>query len=231
MSTLQRTSTLAVLMILMAAVALLMKPRSDLAATRVDLERLVPLKFAGWEAEGNGLPQMSVLLTDPNDPTRGDRATYDQILTRTYRKTNGAQVMLALAYGRRQMQELKIHRPELCYFAQGFSVHLLGTTSIRLDNDRIVRATSLLTESRERKEPVSYWIRIGKDISTSSWQTRWIIFREGVHGSIPDGILVRASSLIDRNVEVASAFTVQQEFLRDLYLQLSPQGRQILAGD
>ncbi len=37
---------------------------------------------------------------------------------RSYVNANGDVVMLALAYGRHQRQEIKIHRPELCYTSQ-----------------------------------------------------------------------------------------------------------------
>ncbi len=46
-------------------------------------------------------------------------AAYDDVLMRTYRRADGARVMAAFAYGRSQTQELKIHRPELCYSRAG----------------------------------------------------------------------------------------------------------------
>ena len=77
-------------------------------------------------------------------------------------------VMLALAYGVNQRQEVKIHRPELCYVSQGFK--LLERSQVALSAAQAalpVRAQRMLVQAPGRAEAVSYWIRIGDMYSTS----------------------------------------------------------------
>ena len=62
---------------------------------------------------------------DPRSQRPGEtdpEAPYDDVLMRSYTNAHGEVVMLALAYGRHQRQEIKIHRPELCYTSQGYAV-------------------------------------------------------------------------------------------------------------
>jgi len=50
---------------------------------------------------------------------------------RAYQNSQGQIVYLALAWGEQQRQEVKIHRPDLCYVAQGFKVwRLSGLQSV-----------------------------------------------------------------------------------------------------
>ncbi len=65
---------------------------------------------------------------DQIDPGKGtadepnmDRP-YDDVLMRAYGNSQGDIVLLAVAYGRNQRQEVKIHRPDVCYTAQGFQL-------------------------------------------------------------------------------------------------------------
>jgi EpsI family protein len=137
--------------------------------------------------------------------------------------------MVALAYGRRQTQEIKIHRPELCYYAQGFAVQSLGTRAVQLSPARSVESHALLTENRARTEVVTYWIRVGDSLANDPWTLRWTIFREGLRGRVPDGLLVRTSSLAASAEGAERELALQQEFLADLYRAAPTKTRTFLA--
>jgi EpsI family protein len=157
-------------------------------------------------------------------------AVYDQVLMRTYVRSDGARVMLAIAYRRYQRQELKIHQPELCYYGQGFDVTAKGSRRVQLQPSVSIPVRTLLARKRSRVEPVTYWIRIGSEISQTAWQTRWIIYKESSSGSVPDGVLIRASSLVDRDSDGEAGLALQEQFLADLYGALPPSSRRILTG-
>lgn len=137
--------------------------------------------------------------------------------------------MLALAYGERQRQELKIHRPELCYVAQGFQVTAQKTDTEEFRGSQ-VNLTRLLARSERRTEPISYWIRIGDSFVRNAWETRTAIFREGLRGRVPDGILVRVSNAQPSGAEQMSSYAIHDEFIRDLLDALDPAGRRMLLG-
>jgi len=215
-------------MLLMAALAYAIAPTRQVSPNSVALERMIPKQFGQWVEQGAAVEQVP---TQIEGGSHADRALYDQVLMRTYRRqSDGGMVMLALAYGRRQAQEFKIHRPELCYYSQGYDVRFVGRTRVLLGPSFGVDSNLLLARNRARYEPVTYWIRVGDRISLSAWETRWLIFKDGISGSVPDGILVRASSVIQTEADSASAFRLQKSFFADLYHSLSPAARSAIAG-
>lgn len=207
--------------------------RPDTEYAKLDghtLDELTPKKIGEWVDLPQGFIQVDLTTVQRGgDPTKGPRPTYDEILTRSYKNRQGDIVMLSLAYGRKQSQELRIHRPELCYAAQGFSVKELGLTRISTKNGAALPVKRLMTENRGRLEPVSYWIRIGDTITTSPWQTRGEVLRQGMQGVVPDGILVRVSTIIPDPKQSGRAFEVQERFLSELMNEASAPLKLVLA--
>ena len=214
-------------MLLAAFSAAALRPEARATQNQIYLGALVPDQFGPWRRIQTPFVQIDL------SPTREDGAPspYDRTLMRSYAGPNGEVIMLALAYGAQQRQEVKIHRPELCYVAQGFHVNTPAAESIALSSGRTLQATRMLAESDHRIEPVTYWIRIGDHISHSAWQSRTSIFRAGLAGHVPDGILVRASQAFPRGkADIENSFAVQAGFLRDLYQSLDTQARELVAG-
>jgi EpsI family protein len=221
-----------VAMLAAAGLAIALAPKKvDASGGLFDLDALVPKEFGEWREVRSAFVQVD--LTPRRDGEAAERTTdspYDQTVMRTYVHRNGARVMLALAYGSKQRQDVKIHRPELCYLAQGFQVGRKEHAVLSLDGGRSVALTRLVAEGSNRVEPVTYWIRIGEEISESAWQSRLAILREGLQGRIPDGILVRISTAYPEGHFEPRAYRVQTEFLHDLLSSLQPRAQQLLLG-
>jgi EpsI family protein len=194
----------------------------------VNLEEMIPKVFAGWHEVDTGLIQMDLTPKDGEETTT-DRP-YDQALMRTYVRNERDVVMLALAYGRTQRQDVKVHRPELCYVAQGFQVEQKRRERVAIGPGVDVMAYRLLTRNQRRTEPVTYWIRIGHRITANAWDSRGSIFLAGLQGEIPDGLLVRVSQPVASEMDAASSYQIQDEFLRDLFRSLDEPGREMLIG-
>jgi EpsI family protein len=225
-----RSLTIGCILIVAAAAAWLLTPAHEVSGPPVVLERMVPREFADWTLAKTDIVQVATQLERTTGP-EVERPVYDQVLMRTYRRvSDGAEVMLALAYSRQQRQELKIHRPELCYYGQGYDVSPAGIHPTQLDGVRTIPTQRLLTQNRARIEPVTYWIRIGDRISLDALQTRLLIFQQGLRGRIPDGMLVRASSVVTDESQSESAFELQGAFLSALYSAMSPQAKRVMGG-
>jgi EpsI family protein len=221
------SSVLAVSMLAAAAAAWVMTPTATLVA-HPRLAQLVPTEFGEWKAVSSS----GLKVVDPSIGQAGDVVTdspYSDVLMRAYADGRGDIVLLALAYGATQRQEVKIHRPEVCYVAQGFEVVRRSAATFPLSDGAPVRGSRLLVRAPNRIEAVSYWIRIGGAYSNSAWATRYYLFKEGLKGRVVDGVLVRASQILDSN-EAASPdrFGVQERFLAELVEALPPRWRNIL---
>jgi len=218
--------------VLIGAAALagrLATPR-QLVVTQADqLEQAVPQQIGPWRHRPSPLVQVG--LTTGTE-TSTDQP-YDQVVLRTYIGAQGEQVQLALAWGQRQRQEVKVHRPDLCYVAQGWQVRSLQPRSLdglRHAPPRIAAKRMLAQSGGQGFEAVSYWMRIGDVFSEDAWETRGHILREGLVGRIPDGILVRASVRVRSPQEAEQAWATAERFLADLMAELDPQAASMLVG-
>jgi EpsI family protein len=181
----------------------------------IPLEQVVPNAFGDWKALSTGVEQTS--LSVATDGTLSEEQPYGQVIMRTYENSRGERVMLALGYAKQQKQEVKIHRPEVCYMAQGFKV--LGDQLVDLPQFKAhagVPGRRLLMRNAERLEAVTYWIRVGGNYPRGGLNTRMAILQYGLQGRIPDAMLVRASSILANERETAHGFEQQEHFLADL---------------
>jgi EpsI family protein len=222
----RRPLILLLAMLLAAAAAWYLTPRATAAQGTMSLAQLVPRDFADWrELDG------PVTAIDPRGQRPGEtdlEAPYDDVLMRSYVNANGDVVMLALAYGRHQRQEIKIHRPELCYTSQGYTVLRKSEAKFAAS---AVPGARMLVSAPGRSEAVSYWIRIGDLHSTNAWKTRAHIFSEGLRGRVVDGMLVRVSQIVPDAAAVdAARYELQEQFLADLVLAMPPDARRLLVG-
>lgn len=225
----RRAAFISALLCAAAAAAYAMTPRLVSIKNAPSLETEVPRQFGDWKEIPS--PYVQVPLTAGLD-TNMDQP-YDQILTRTYVNSQGHRVMLALAWGEKQRQEVKIHRPDLCYIAQGFEIKKLETirfNKIQPTENKSAIGKRMIAMSANGGEAVSYWMRIGNLYSEDAFQTRLHIFKAGLENQIPDGILVRASMTINKaNVDLQTWETLET-FLIDLVQSSSLNAKLLLLG-
>jgi EpsI family protein len=153
-------------------------------------------------------------------------ALYDQTLSRTYVNAQGQRVMLSIAYGGDQSKQLQLHHPEVCYVAQGFDMlkdrrDELATGFGKLPVKRLV------ARQNARNEPITYWVTIGDKAVMSGLDQKLQRFMYGLSGRIPDGMLVRVSTI---EADEGNAYKVQDRFVNQMLSALDPQARSRLLG-
>lgn len=213
----------AVAMLLAAALAFAAKPRAKVAdqAPPVVLEELVPRQFGAWRVDETIVP----VLVDPRTQAKLDEI-YNQTLARTYVNPDGQRIMLSIAYGGDQSDSMQMHRPEICYTAQGFQV-LKQTVGQLITDYGALPVKRLLAVQGQRNEPITYWVVVGDKATPVGVQQKLQQLKYGLTGRVPDGMLVRVSS-IDRNED--AAFGAQDRFLRDMLAAMPESGRLRVAG-
>jgi EpsI family protein len=185
----------------------------------------IPTRFGQWSQVRNDDGVVSPSLQDEHGRPI---AVYDRIVSRTYVEPGREPVMLMIAYKRQQYQEDRVHRPELCYYAQGFVLTRLASQILQIGAHDIPEA-SFVAEAPQRRETVLYFIRIGSSITESAAAQRLTVFKAGLSGAIPDGILVRASVVEDPSnpQNVRSQVALMQNFLSAL-ISASPSNAKAL---
>jgi EpsI family protein len=212
------------LMLVSASLGAALKPTIFLSdeLPAVDLQTMVPTAFGEWRE----LPGTLTQIVNPQQQETLEKI-YSETLSRSYVNAQGYRVMLSIAYGKNQNKSLELHSPEVCYPAQGFTVADRRKTSLAVLGKNIA-ATQIDTHLGQRFEPVTFWTVIGSTVPATTVQKRLVEFRYAVTGRIPDGFLVRVSS-IDK--ETAQAYALQSRFADDLMRALAPQSQPRFVGD
>jgi exosortase B len=187
-------AALASLVVLLASAigALLMAPVQSASTklSRPDLENMIPQRINEWVAQDT----RGTLLVAP-DLEKSASKIYAQTLNRLYVNSEGESVMLVIAYGGNQLgSELQAHRQEYCYTAQGFTLQDLGDAVVAISPVELPVRRFVARQSR-RIEAVTYWLKVGDIAVLPGLGRKLAQLRYGLSGKIPDGILVRVSSL------------------------------------
>lgn len=199
-----------------ALMAKVLEPRELMArsAASLSLEQVIPKQFGKWRLVPDVAP---VVPADPDAyvETGADSGRiYTQEVGRGYTDGDGHIVMLLVAYGPVQNYRLKAHRPELCYTAAGFRVYGKSEAALTYRDRRgPIKMTRLIAERESRFEPISYWMRVGHDISNGVVDRQIIRLKYGLQGLIPDGALIRISTI---GLPEEASFKLQDQFIRDL---------------
>lgn len=197
------------------------KPQVTSESQMPDLERLVPESFGRWVLDRSVIP----LAVSP-EVAQTLSVIYDRTLSRTYVNEKGQRVMLSIAYGANQSRALQLHKPEVCYAAQGFRL-----SNIRLGQWQFSGITiptmHLVGSQGARTEPVTYWMRIGDDIARGWFEQNKVRLKYGTRGQIPDGVLFRVSN-ISPNLD--ASYELQQQFVQDMLGVMTPQVRAVFVG-
>jgi EpsI family protein len=203
-----------------AASAEAMRPRNRMSLLKgAKLETVVPKAFGPWrerQAQGLVTPQTENSLA---------AKLYTQSLGRFYERADGALVMMLIAYGDTQSDSLQLHRPEVCYPAFGFTITENDDARYPIGNGVAIPGRNLTATSPDRDEHISYWTRIGEYLPTTNNEQRTAKLRQAIAGIVPDGVLVRFSSVA---LDPAAAFALNAQFAADLIQAVAPAARPAL---
>lgn len=213
-----------VLMLAAFAAAQAWRPTLRLADSRpkVELENLFPKAFGDWVVDD----RMPVQLVSPDTQAMLNKI-YNQILSRTYINSKGDRIMLSVAYGGDQSDATRTHRPEVCYPAQGFQVKSSVETMVGLNDGARLPVRTLVTNLGNRVEPLTYWVVVGDQVVLSGTQQKLAQLRYGMRGVVPDGTLVRVSSI---DQDTGRALRLQEQFVKDMAFALDPRWRSFVVG-
>jgi EpsI family protein len=218
-----RVIIVALAMIVASGIAAAMRPGERIAdhRPRIDLEHMIPNQFGDWKTDTS----MAPVRVSPEVQAKLDKL-YDQTLSRTYVNSHGDRVMLSIAYGGDQSEAMQVHRPEVCYPAQGFAIlkNLSALLSTRFGDVPVKR---LVAVHGARVEPITYWITVGDEVALGGLDRKLAQVKYGLTGKVPDGLLFRVSS-IDR--DEARAYEIQSKFVRQLLDELDEAGQRRMLG-
>lgn len=203
--------------------AMALKPTHKIAdqGEKINLEVLIPKQFGNWRLDESIVP----LLANPQQQALLDKL-YNQTLSRTYFNDQGNRIMLSIAYGGDQSDNMQMHKPEVCYAAQGFQIHHVNKTELDTVYG-LLPAKHVIAVQGSRHEAITYWTTVGDQVISSDIKRKLAQMKYAFTGHIPDGLLFRVSSIQD---DTQQAYAEQNKFVNDLFLALDEPSRIRLAG-
>ena len=214
---------LGILMVSSGALTKALTPTNKIAdqQEKIDLEMMIPTEFADWRIDKSIIP----LQVDADTQAMLDKI-YNQTLSRTYVNSLGERIMLSVAYGGDQSDNLAIHKPEVCYYAQGFEIMKTFADELLTQYGKLP-IKRLLAVKGYRNEPITYWVTVGNRAVLPGIEEKLQQLKYGMTGNVPDGMLVRVSSIdSDKN----KAYQQQTIFIQDLLSSVKANERTRLIG-
>lgn len=182
------------------------------------LEAMIPNQVGRFAFETS-----SGFVLPPSDAL-SDRL-YDSLITRAYVSPQGEVAMFLIAYNNRQDGVLQIHRPEVCYPAGGFVLSPVVPVAYPLPQGEPLPAQIFSATGEQRNEVVTYWTRVGEEFPREWSEQRLSVAKENLRGYIPDGALVRLSTIAN---EIANVTPMFEEFIAEFYRASPPLLRKLL---
>jgi EpsI family protein len=186
------------------------------------VEQTVPRAFGEWRSQ-----DVSDLVAPKVEDSLAARL-YGETVGRVYRGgPDGAEIMMLLAHGDTQSDDLQLHRPEICYPAFGFSISQSAVTNVALAPSVTLPSRSLVADAPDRRESIIYWSRLGEYLPLDRKQQQIDRLRTAMKGDIADGLLARFSVL---GTDTGAAIGVLERFIPALVRAVPAEHRDILIG-
>ena len=200
-----------------------LKPHRQMSLLgQAKLTNVVPTTFHEWASHDVG--DLVAPATDGSLLAK----LYSQTVERVYQKGGvGPEVMMLLAYGTSQTNDLQLHRPEVCYPAFGFHLTSNAATSLSLGPRTSIAARQITASSQDRQENIIYWTRMGEFLPTSGSQQRIDRVKLALRDVVADGLLARFSTT---GSDPATAFDTLRHFIPNLIAAVAPKARPALIG-
>lgn len=211
-------------MLLAAGLAVALTPRAKIAdhGARIDLETMIPKQFGDWRVDESIVP----VQVSPDVQAKLDKI-YNQVIARTYINDRGERVMLSIAYGADQSDSMAVHKPEVCYPAQGFEIISMQKGTLDVAGGPQLPVVRLVAQHHNRIEPITYWISVGGHLVTGGIDRKLAQMKFTLTGSIPDGLLFRISNI---DPDADRAYQLHTKYVEQLFHALSEEGRKMLFG-
>ncbi len=204
-----------------AALGLIPRHHVSLLAGR-RLDQIIPRTFGEWTSR-----DVSDLVAPKEEDSVAARI-YGATVGRIYRRGEaGGEVMMLLAYGDTQSDDLQLHRPEICYPAFGFALSHNRSMELPIAAGVSVPARHLIADAPERRETILYWSRLGEYLPIDRKQQQLDRLRTAMRGDVGDGLLSRFSAA---GTDAEASLGLLLAFAPDLVRAVAANARAALIG-
>lgn len=182
---------------------------------------IIPNEIGPWEI----VKKQFATIVNPGEQ-KVINELYSETVERNYFSQEGGLIMLSLAYGPYQTDKIQVHKPEVCYPAQGLEVEDIYSTEIDVLG-RAIPVTRMVANRGQKKEFVTYWIKSGDKVFNNDINRKIYSLKKRMLGQSVDGLLFRVSSI---GLETHTEFQKQDFFIAELLDVLADEHKATIIG-
>lgn len=213
-----RALFVSLVMIVVALTTAVLVPAHRDGVVAPDLDAVMPDAFGEW---------IPLEIADAVLPPEAELGPGEAVLYRAWADRAGRVVTLVAAYGPPLGDSVRLHRPELCYRSQGYSLLSRELSTLSASYGGPIQTVRLDTQKALRPEAVTYWLRDGDAYVENAQDHQLLFFQRGLSDA-RDGALIRVSS---HGEGKAGDFALHEKFLIDFVDALPAEGRALFLAD
>lgn len=160
-------------------------PAPDARAEPVGDLSVIPRETGGWKGRD--------MMVDESAFTILTRDA-DAWLVREYAGKGKELVWLSLVTTRDQRKLFRVHIPEICYPAQGWTILDRSASELRVDGHGTIRAIKLVAHKGSVRTLVLYWFTSNRRYVSNTFLHRLLLVWDGIVGQMTPGTLIQISS-------------------------------------
>lgn len=213
-----------ILIVFAVAILLLFLPIGKIPENKIaipNLNQFTPPKIDKWillSQRSFNEAQLDILV---------EKDTYSQTYEAIYLGPKNHRIFISLSYGENQLDgRFQAHRPEYCYSSQGYEIK-----SVKDDNLitpwNTIPIRLLQADKPKKNEYITYWMTLSKDAVLPGLSRMMAQITYGLKGEIPDGLLIRVSSISEDEKE---SYAIQNMFIKQWLKSLPEPLRTRLIG-
>lgn len=173
----------------------------------VKFDSIIPTKIGSWEV----VKKQFAKIVNPGQQQVIDELYSETVERNYFSKTDGL-VMLSMAYGPYQTDKIQVHKPEVCYPAQGLEIEDMYSSELNLLG-RVIPVTRMVANRGQKKEYVTYWIKSGDRVFNDDIDRKIYALKKRIIGESVDGLLFRVSTI---GLDSEEEFEKQDLFISEL---------------
>lgn len=200
------------LILAMAAATILIPERMEVIPERRSLA-LFPMRLGDWHGREDKIEQkyLDVLKLD------------EYIIADYWRSGDTSAINLYVAYYESQRKGASVHSPRSCIPGGGWEITELSEIAIdgTSKDGQALNVNRVVIEKGSVKQLVYYWFDQRGRQMTNEYLVKWMIFWDALTRNRTDGALVRLTTLVRANEDIASADQRLSRFLEQAFPKIS----------
>lgn len=187
----------------MSLLPIIIEDRQEVIPERQSFSEF-PMELASWNGRRGSIEKEII-----------DVLKFDDYLMANYVSAANDSINLYVAYYESQRKGASIHSPQSCIPGGGWQIQDHLIKDLVLDNGETLSVNRLFIQNGSDRQLVYYWFDQRGRNMTNEYAIKWYLFWDSLTKSRTDGALVRVTTSVNSNDDLAEADDLLIKFISD----------------